>query len=257
MPPHRQHLYGFEIDAVTAGQALDRVEGAITTRAPLLVGVVNAAKIVNSRRDPVLRQSVRQADLILADGMAVVWASRLVGRPLPERVAGIDLMEGMLRRGALRGWRFFCLGATEEVNAAACAWIAAHHPGVVLAGRHHGYFSREEEPEVVAAIREAAPDVLLVAMSSPKKEDFLARWSATLEVPVCHGVGGSFDVLAGKVSRAPRVVQDAGLEWAWRVGKEPRRLWRRYLTTNTRFLGLTLREWWRPTTRGAGGAGVG
>ena len=242
----RQRLFGLQIDAATMGETLDRLEEAVAARSRVLVGVVNAAKVVNMRRDPVLRDSVLDADLILADGMSVVWASWMVGRPLPERVTGIDLMEGLLERGSQRGWRFFCLGATEEINASACAWIERTFPGAVVAGRHHGYFALDDEPAIAAAIRDARPDVLFVAMSSPKKEDFLARWFSGLDVPVCHGVGGSFDVLGGKVSRAPRAVQRAGLEWLWRVGKEPRRLWRRYLTTNTMFVALAVREWWRP-----------
>jgi SAM-dependent methyltransferase len=113
---------------------------------------------------------------------------------------------------------------------------------VVLAGRHHGYFPPEEEPAIARAIQAARPDILLVGMTSPRKERFLARWGSDLDIPVCHGVGGSFDVLAGKVRRAPRAWQRAGLEWLYRVLQEPRRLWRRYLVTNTLFCLLLLRE---------------
>jgi N-acetylglucosaminyldiphosphoundecaprenol N-acetyl-beta-D-mannosaminyltransferase len=248
----RRRLFDIPIAPITLEQALDRVESAIGSRARLHIGVVNAAKVVNMRRDPLLREDVLSSDLILADGASVVWAARVLRAPLPERVAGIDLMHGMLRRGQARGWRLFCLGATEDVLRQALARIAADHPGVIVAGHQHGYFAPEEEEAVARRIAEARPDILLVAMTSPKKERFLARWSPQLEVPVWHGVGGSFDVLAGKVRRAPRLWQRLGLEWLYRVKQEPRRLWRRYLVTNALFCGMVLGELLRPGSRRQG-----
>ena len=235
-------LFGVRVDAATMDDALGRVDAAIRHGSRLLIGVVNAAKVVNMRWDAELRRSVTSADMILADGMSVVWASRILGTPLPERVTGIDLMMGMFELGDARGYRVYLLGATEEVSAAAAARIASDFPGVKVVGRHHGYFGPDDEPAVAAEIAAAHPHILLAAMSSPKKERFLARWFGSLGVPVCHGVGGSFDVLAGKVRRAPRLFQRLGLEWLYRVLQEPRRLWRRYLVTNTIFLWLVLRE---------------
>ena len=224
------------------GQVLLVVEETIDRRGRLLLGVVNAAKVVNMRRDEALQQAVCKADLVLADGMAVVWASRLLGRRLPERVPGIDLMFRMLRRAHERGFRVYCLGATDEVLQTVVDRVRTDYPGVVLAGRHHGYFREQEGPQIAAAIRAARPDMLFVAMSSPKKEQFLARWNGELCVPVCHGVGGAFDVLAGKTRRAPLGWQRWGLEWFYRVLQEPRRMWRRYLVTNTLFGWLVLSE---------------
>ena len=235
-----RELFGIPIAALTLEQALDRVDQAVAARAPLQIGVVNAAKIVNMRRDALLRRDVLSSDLILADGIAVVWAARALGLKLPERVAGINLMAGILRRGHARGYRVFCLGATDEVLQRATARMAARHPGIRIVGRQHGYFTEDEEEAVVRAIAEARPDVLFVAMTSPKKEMFLARWSKRLAVPVCHGVGGSFDVVAGKVRRAPPAWQRLGLEWLYRVLQEPGRLWKRYLVTNTLFCGMVL-----------------
>lgn len=233
-----REILGVPVDALTMDQVLDRVEDAVARRAQLQIGVVNAAKVVNMRRDPALREDVLSSDLILADGIAVVWAGRLLGRALPERVAGIDLMHGIFRRGAARGWRVFCLGATRAVLDGVLARIATDYAGLVVAGSHDGYFKEAEEESVAAEIGASRADVLLVAMTSPKKEKFLARWSETLGVPVCHGVGGSFDVMAGKVERAPELWQRLGLEWLYRVKQEPRRLWRRYLVTNTLFCGM-------------------
>lgn len=237
-----RQLFGMPLQALTMEQALSIVEDTIERRDRLLIGAVNAAKIVNMRRDASLKAAVLRADMILADGMAVVWASRLLRKPLPQRVAGIDLMHGMLDRGAKRGCRVFCLGAAEDVLETAVARIRADYPGIVIAGQRDGYFRPDQEKDVVAQIRETNADMLFVAMSPPKKEVFLARWANDLNVPVCHGVGGAFDVLAGKVRRAPHLWQRLGLEWLYRVVQEPRRMWRRYLVTNTIFTGMVFAE---------------
>jgi N-acetylglucosaminyldiphosphoundecaprenol N-acetyl-beta-D-mannosaminyltransferase len=237
-----RHVLGVPIHALTMDEVLSRVEEAVDRRHRLCIGVVNAAKVVNMRRDPTLRRAVLSCDVIVADGMSVVWAGRMLNHPIPERVAGIDLMLGMLRRGDRRHYRVYCLGATDSVLDTAVARIAADYPNVAIVGRHHGYFGAEDAPAVAAAIAAARPDILFVAMTSPKKEQFLARWGEDIGVPVCHGVGGSFEVLAGAVRRAPARWQRLGLEWLFRVWQEPRRLWRRYLVTNAVFCGLVLSE---------------
>jgi len=238
--PRTVDLFGVPIGALTMREALDRVDEAIAARRPTQIGVVNAAKLVNMKRSAALREDVLSSDLVLADGTAVVWASRILGRPLPERVAGIDLMMGMLARGNQRGYRVYCLGARGDVLQAVVDHIGRAYPGVIIAGMHHGYFTAEEEEPIAADIARAAADILLVAMTSPRKEQFLARWSRQLAVPVCHGVGGSFDVVAGVVERAPDTWQRLGLEWLYRVKQEPRRLWKRYLVTNTAFVWMVL-----------------
>jgi N-acetylglucosaminyldiphosphoundecaprenol N-acetyl-beta-D-mannosaminyltransferase len=236
----KHEFLGVPIDALTIEQVLDRVHKTIVDRGRLQIGMVNAAKLVYMRRDQGLRADVLSCDLILADGAPVVWASRILAHPLPERVAGIDLMIGMLDRGNEHGYRVYCLGASKNVLATVVARIAADFPRVKVVGSHDGYFTLAEEPAVVEAVTDAQPDILLVGISSPKKEGFLARWSNQMGVPVCHGVGGSFDVLAGKVRRAPLTWQRLGLEWLYRVKQEPRRLWRRYLVTNTLFCAIVL-----------------
>ncbi len=242
-------LFSIPIDAVTLEQALDRIDETIVRRGRLQVGVVNAAKIVNMRKNPLLRDSVLSSDLILADGVSVVWAGRLLRLPLPERVTGIDLMMGMFRRGQERGYRIFLLGATDAVLEEVSARLAREYPNVVQAGLENGYFTEAEEPSVAARIAAAAPDILLVAMTSPKKEKFIARWGDWMGVPICHGVGGSFDVYAGKVERAPERWQRLGLEWLYRLKQEPRRLWRRYLVTNTVFCALVVSEFFKRRPR--------
>jgi len=249
------------VDRLTMGEVLGRVQEAIESRRPLQIGVVNAAKVVNMRRDAELREAVLGCDLILADGMSVVWASRVLGPPIPERVAGIDLMHGILGLAHRRGHRLYCLGATPAVLDRALAAIRASYPDARIAGAHHGYFEASAEEALAEGIRQAKPDVLLVAMTSPKKERFIARWGRTMDVPVVHGVGGSFDVLAGKVKRAPRLFQRLGLEWLMRMLQEPRRLFTRYLVTNTVFVSLVLRQLLRGSAglppQGAGGSELG
>jgi N-acetylglucosaminyldiphosphoundecaprenol N-acetyl-beta-D-mannosaminyltransferase len=248
------------IASLTLEQTLDHVDAVITTCGRLRIGVVNAAKIVRMGGDTLLRQDVLSSDLVLADGASVVWALRLLGRPLPERVAGIDLMTGILRRGNERGYRVYCLGATQEVLDIVCTRIARDYPGVVIAGARNGYYDEAEEEAVAAGIDTAQPDVLFVAITSPRKERFLARWGDRLDVRVWHGVGGSFDVLAGKVRRAPLLWQRLGLEWFYRLLQEPRRLWKRYLVTNTAFCAMVIREALHAPPRRppvAGGRGTG
>lgn len=238
-------LFGISVAAITMEQVLPMADAAIAGRRPFQIGVVNAAKVVNMQRDARLRDDVLASDIVLADGMSLVWASRLVGRPLPERVAGIDLMFRLLERAAEKQHRVFCLGATDEVLTAAIATFRRMYPALIVAGSHHGYFGVDEEAGVAAAIAASRADIVFIAMTSPRKEQFLAQWSRRLDVPVWHGVGGSFDVAAGKVARAPVLWQRLGLEWLYRVKQEPRRLWKRYLVTNTLFARMLLREWLR------------
>jgi N-acetylglucosaminyldiphosphoundecaprenol N-acetyl-beta-D-mannosaminyltransferase len=240
-------ILGVPIAATTLEEALDLIDETIATNGRIQIGVVNAAKVVNMRRDAMLREDVLSSDVIFADGISVVWAGRLLGRPLPERVAGIDLMHGMLERGRHRAYRVFCLGATDEILERTVAQIAIDYPGVQVVGHQNGYFSSADEPAVAAAIAASKANILFVAMTSPKKENFLGKWGKELGVNVCHGVGGSFDVMAGKVRRAPVMWQRLGLEWLYRVKQEPGRLWRRYLVTNTLFIMAVAREMLSPS----------
>lgn len=237
-----QDLFGIPVAAVRMADAVAAVDRAIHARERLLIGVVNAAKIVNMKRDAALGASVLAADLILADGFSVVLAARLLGRPLPERVTGIDLMHAILARGHERRYRVYCLGATADVLARVERAIAERYPDVRIVGRQHGYFADAEAGAVAEDVRRSQADVLFVAISSPRKETFLAAWGPTMNVPVCHGVGGSFDVLAGLVQRAPERWQRLGFEWLYRVLQEPRRLWRRYFVTNALFLAMLAAE---------------
>jgi N-acetylglucosaminyldiphosphoundecaprenol N-acetyl-beta-D-mannosaminyltransferase len=240
-------MFGINIHSLGMEQALDIVHECITSKQALHVGMLNAAKVVNMKRNPALGEDVISSNLILADGSAVVLASKILHKKLPERVAGIDLMHGILARGDKLGYRVFCLGASEEISQEIERQINKHYPGVIIVGRQNGYFSEEQQQAVAEDIAAARPDVLFVAITSPKKEQFMAKWGEVMRVPVVHGVGGSFDVFAGKVKRAPLVWQKCGMEWLYRVLQEPGRLWKRYLVTNTLFIGMLIKEIIKPT----------
>jgi N-acetylglucosaminyldiphosphoundecaprenol N-acetyl-beta-D-mannosaminyltransferase len=234
----RQDLFGMSLDAFTMAQAVTRCVEAIEHRQYVSIAVVNAAKVVWMRRDSALRRAVTSSDIVLADGQSVVWASRLLGAPLPERVAGIDLFMELLTEAEQRGYRVYFLGARSDVLTRMLAAVSHRFPALTVAGSRDGYFSVDEEPKVAEEIRDSRADLLFLGISSPKKELFLDRWGQSTGVYVTHGVGGSFDVLAGASARAPIWWQQHGLEWLYRALQEPTRLGPRYLKTNMSFIGL-------------------
>lgn len=237
----RAAVLGCAIDVVTLDDAVTAVEARIASREPCQHVAINAAKLVRLQRDQQLRDVVAGCELVTADGQAVVWASRVLRRPLPERVTGIDLMDALLARASTRGYRAFVLGARTEVLERALDELRRRYPGLSIEGRH-GYFDREEEPAVVDDIARARPDMLFVALETPAKELFLARNRGRLRIPFVMGVGGAVDILGGVRKRAPRLLQRLGLEWAYRLAQDPRRLAGRYIVGNTRFTWLVLRE---------------
>ena len=197
------------------------------------------------QHDEELRRVIRGCQLVTADGQAVVWAGRVLGQPLPERVTGIDLMHAVLERASEHGYGVYVLGAQAEVLERALGTLRECFPSLRLVGARHGYFQADEEAAVVDDIREAAPDVLFVALETPAKELFLARHRDRLRVPFVMGVGGAVDILGGVRRRAPRWLQRLGLEWAYRLAQDPRRLASRYVVGNTRFTWLVVREFAR------------
>jgi N-acetylglucosaminyldiphosphoundecaprenol N-acetyl-beta-D-mannosaminyltransferase len=240
--PPRARVLGCEIDRLDMHEALERCERHIEARVPAQHMAVNAAKVVAMQDDTELLRLVNSCEIVTADGQAVVWASRLLGDPLPTRVTGIDLMYELIALAERNGYGVYVLGGRSEVLEQAVARMRGRHPGLRIVGHRDGYFAQQEERDVVAAIRRTKPDLLFVAMPSPGKERFIGRWREELDIPFCMGVGGSIDVIAGVTRRAPRPLQRLGLEWAYRLAQEPRRLLRRYLVSNWRFVALTLRQ---------------
>ncbi|TGQ42056.1 MULTISPECIES: WecB/TagA/CpsF family glycosyltransferase [unclassified Mesorhizobium] len=245
----RREFLGTPIHALTMAETLAIADEAMSLRRPLHHVVVNVAKLVNMRKNNELREDVATADVINVDGKGVLWGARLCGIALPERVAGVDIMVNLLRLCARRGYRPFLLGAEQHVLDAVKGRLASDYPSLVIAGMRDGYFKPEDEPAIVEMINASGADCLLVAMPTPRKERFLKRYRDELAPSFVMGVGGSFDVYGGKVARAPKLVQAAGLEWLFRVAQEPRRLWRRYYDTNTAYAALLWREFWNRQRR--------
>jgi N-acetylglucosaminyldiphosphoundecaprenol N-acetyl-beta-D-mannosaminyltransferase len=248
----RAVVMGCSIDRLDMPATLDRIEELIAAGSFAQHVAINAAKIVAMRDDPSLREIIARCELVSADGQSIVWASKLLGDPLPTRVAGIDLFEELLTLAERRGYRVYILGAKPDVLARALAAIGQRHPRLQLAGSRDGYFSDGDAADVAEEIRASDADLLFVAMPSPRKEYWLGDHGRRIGVPFVMGVGGSVDVLAGATQRAPRFLQVIGMEWFYRFAQEPSRLWRRYLVTNARFIGLLLRDLTRRRRPGRG-----
>lgn len=247
MTSKRELLFGLYVDAVRMDDVIDHCHNAIMARRRLLLGVLNAAKVVTLRKDKLLRDAILDCDLVLADGQSVVWASRLLRRPLPERIAGVDIFERLLKLADEQSLSVALLGATPDVLAKVEHVVRRKFPRVQIAYRHHGFYTASEVSQIACDIALSRADMLFLGMTSPKKEIFLASYGRHLDVPVLHGVGGAFDIMAGITRRAPAGWQKAGMEWAYRLLQEPQRLWWRYFTTNLGFIRLTLTEMLRPS----------
>ena len=236
-------LLGMTFARVDMGSAVARcLEWCRAPRASHIVITANASHVCMMRRDPELRAACSAGDFVVADGMSVVWALRAAGTAVPERVAGVDLMAQLLAVAGTEKLRVYFLGARPEVVAKLAEESVRKYPGLVVAGYRDGYFSSDDHAAIIEDIRQRAPHLLFIGMPSPFKETWCQRHRDRLNVPVMIGVGGSFDVLTGFIRRAPRWVQSMGLEWSWRLLMEPRKLWKRYLTTNSEFIWLAGRE---------------
>ena len=242
----KQKFLNIPIDALTMIETLEKVDSAITLNKQIHHTVVNAGKVVLMQTDKELERSVVEADIINADGKAIVWAANLLGHKLPERVSGIDLMEQLVMRSFEKEYKCFFFGATEEVVTKLVNIYKMQYSEDIIAGYRNGYFKREDEEKIALQIAESGANILFVAITSPKKEIFLNTYKNKLNnVNFVMGVGGSFDVIAGKVKRAPLWMQNSGLEWFYRVVQEPKRMWKRYLVGNTKFIWLIIKEYFK------------
>ena len=236
-------LLGLSFDPVTIETALARcLEFCGGPRTSHTVITANASLLCMMRHDPEMALACRAAQLTLADGMSVVWALRASGQQAPERVTGVDLMARLLAVAGEHRLRVYFLGARREVVMALVERSRAEHPGLEIAGFRDGYFGPDDHLSIVEEIRASGAHMLFVGMPTPFKETWCERHRHRLDVPLIMGVGGAFDVLAGFIKRAPRWAQLWGLEWFWRLMMEPRKLWKRYLTTNSEFIWLAGRE---------------
>lgn len=242
MSRNRVKILNTPVDNLSMKETLDTIDDVISTNKSLSHIVVNAAKIVSMHSDKQLHESVIKADLINADGQAVVWASKILGESLKERVSGIDLMQELVALAYQKKYKIFFFGAKEEIVKKVVKTYTDKYSSDIISGYRNGYFSKEEEPEIAKQISESKAQILFVAITSPTKENFLYENREVLkDVNFKMGVGGSFDVVAGKVKRAPVWMQEFGLEWFYRVIQEPQRMWKRYLFGNIKFIFLLLK----------------
>jgi len=235
MLPQTVDILGCQVDSILLDEATYRVADLVEARGVAYAAVVNAAKLVRMRDDDMLRQLVRDADLVTADGAAVVYAARWLGTRLPGRTTGCDLMQRLLEMAPSKGWRVYLLGATPEVIPQVIRACGERFPGIEFAGFRDGYFDIDNAEPIATAIRDAKPDLLFIGMGTPRQECFLAEWRQTMGVPFSMGVGGSFDVVSGLKDRAPRWMRENGLEWAHRLAHDPRHMWRRAIVDSARF----------------------
>lgn len=240
---NRINILKTTIDNFSVVETLATIVDCINKNTQIHHVVVNAGKIVAMQKDLQLRQSVNESDLINADGQAVVWASKILGKPLKERVAGIDLMVELVKLASQNQYKIFFFGAKEEIVKTVVDRYSSEYTPSIVAGYRNGYFKKEQEQEIAKQISESGANILFVAISSPTKENFLYENKELLKnVNFIMGVGGSFDVVSGKVKRAPIWMQNSGLEWFYRFAQEPKRMWKRYLIGNSKFMWLVFKE---------------
>ena len=238
--PRVRDVAGLPVDALTMNQSVELACSLIEGGGFHLHTSVNAAVAVEASENPDLAKAIKESSIVNADGMSFVWASRFLRTPLPERVPATDFMQRLIERAETNHWPVYLLGARAEVVERVAAELHRRHPGLVVAGFRDGYWKDGDEKLLVREVVEAGPRLLFIGVPSPRKELFAHQHSAELADVLAVGVGGAFDVIAGVTKRAPESWQRLGLEWAYRFKQEPRRLWRRYLIGNIRFVGLVL-----------------
>jgi N-acetylglucosaminyldiphosphoundecaprenol N-acetyl-beta-D-mannosaminyltransferase len=240
---HRFNFLDIPLDALTMKETISIIDDAIKSNSQISHVVLNAGKVVSMQSDQQLKQSVISCDIINADGQSIVWASRFLGFKIPERVAGADLMQALVLQSFIKKYKCFFLGGKEEIVKKVVSIYALQYGSDIIAGYRNGYFSLEEEELVAQEISNSGAQILFVAISSPKKENFMFNYRHILSnVNFTMGVGGTFDIIAGFTKRAPIWMQNCGLEFFYRFLQEPRRMWKRYLFGNSKFIFLIFKK---------------
>lgn len=224
------------VNAMSMDETVEAVEEMIERRVPVQHVVINALKINLMRKDENLRKIVNECPLINADGFSILMAARLLNVPVRERVTGCDLFIRLVEESSVKGYKIYLFGAREEVVQKVKEIFEKKYPFLQIVGYRNGYFSEEEEPQLVKDMASSGADIMFVAFSSPKKEYWIRKYLKDLNIPFVMGVGGSFDVIAGSTKRAPLWMQKCGMEWFYRFIQEPRRLWHRYIIGNISFM---------------------
>lgn len=238
---NRYRILNTYINAISMDETVAEVEDIIKKRIPTQHVVINASKVNLMQEDKELRKIVNSCPLINADGASIVWAAKKLGVPLKERVTGIDLFIKLVELAYEKEYKIYLFGAQEEVIVKVKKIFEEKYPNLQIVGYRNGYFTETDEPEIVKNMAESRADMMFVAFSSPKKEYWVNKYLQQLNIPFVMGVGGSFDVVAGVTDRAPIWMQNHGLEWFYRFIQEPRRMWKRYIIGNTKFVALTYR----------------
>lgn len=230
------------VDSLTMSETLEEVKKIIDAGIPTQHVVINASKLYLMKQDETLKTMINECKLINADGMSVVWGARFLGAQIPERVTGFDLFVKLIEESVKYGHKPYFLGATEEVVQKVVNIFQEQYPGLEIAGWRDGYFDEKESPLIAEEIKASGANILFVAFSSPKKEYWINEYLEQTGVPFAMGVGGSFDVIAGKTQRAPMWMQKTGLEWFYRFIQEPRRMFKRNILSNSSLILRILKE---------------
>ncbi len=239
---NRVDFIGIPLDNLSMSETLKKIDKSISNKNQIHHCVINAGKVIKMQNDKKLYESVICSDIISADGMSIVWAAKIFGYKIKQRVAGIDLMENLVALAHKKKYKCFFLGAKERVVKKVVDHYSHKYSNQVIAGFRNGYFDNDQEKIIINQIIKSKANLLFVAMTSPKKETFLNKYKNELKsVNLIMGVGGSFDVISGELKRAPLFMQKIGFEWFYRLIQEPRRMWRRYLIGNFKFIIIILR----------------
>jgi N-acetylglucosaminyldiphosphoundecaprenol N-acetyl-beta-D-mannosaminyltransferase len=239
-------LLGIPMDSLTMEETIDRIHKAIKENNRIRQVSINAGKMVLMKKNKELYNSVISCDIISADGQSVVWAGRFLGKYFPCRVAGCDLMQQLVKLAYENKYKCYFFGAKEVVIKKMVDLYNQLYGPDIIAGYRNGYFDKNEEPLIAKQIVDSGTQLLFVALNSPTKENFLYEHEEILKkVNFTMGVGGSFDIIAGVTKRAPKWIQNMGMEWFYRFLQEPRRMWRRYLVGNSKFIYLVIKEKFR------------
>lgn len=235
----RYKIMNTYVNCLTMDETIERVVDIIKKGVPTQHVVINASKVNLMEEDSNLAEIVNSCPLINADGASIVWAAKKLNVPLKERVTGIDLFMKLVDISVDNKYKLYLFGAKEEVVLKVKQIFEEKYPNINIVGYRNGYFSEKDEKSIVQDIKESHADILFVAFSSPKKEYWINKHLKEMNVPFVMGVGGSFDVVAGVTKRAPKWMQKIGMEWFYRFIQEPRRMWKRYIVGNAKFIKLT------------------
>lgn len=236
------YIFDIKIHPFTKSEFLEFIDDGIKNNKKIVQSGVNASSLVELKNNSEMIAAYNKADLINIDGMAVVWALRFLGFKIPERVACPDLALAIMDLAEKKGYNLFLFGAKDVNLKLAVNNIKNSYPKLEITGSRNGYFQKSDEESIVKMINDSDADILFLGMTSPQKELFVEKYKSNLNVKYILGVGGFFDILAGSIKRAPKWMQNIGMEWLYRLIEEPKRMWRRYLFGNINFLKLVLIE---------------